>query len=193
MDIVRTGRYGIWIGCHAIAPLLLWAVVALLSKVPWVGNSTGPRLSDLLFYLLPGLALGLMQWVILTRWYRPCSLWWLPSTAVGTVASILFVWWFMLAPGLTIGLAQYGFLKMRWRRFASLWVPASGLGWAAGFIGGATLGEDMPSGFLRDILPVSFGAASYGVATALVLHVLVLLNPLGFPGQGVCDPTVRSR
>lgn len=170
-------RHGIWVGCHATAPLLLWAVNNLMSMVLTRNDDSGPHFTDWLYYFLPGLVLGLMQWAILTRWFRSCSLWWILVTSVGTVASILFMWWFMLAPGLTIGLAQYGFLKMRWRRFASLWIPASGMGWAAGFIGGAILVENLPNASFLNVVPACIGGASYGAATALTLFTLEWLNP----------------
>lgn len=175
--------YRIWIGCHAAAPLLLWAVMLLLMNLSPANDGSGPASTDLLFYILPGLALGLMQWIVLTRRFRSCSPWWILATSVGSVASILFLWWFMLAPGLTIGLAQYGLLKMRWRRFASLWIPASGLGWAAGFLGGAILRENLPSGIFWDAAPACMGGVSYGAATALALLALNWLNPQKQPPE----------
>lgn len=170
-------RYGIWFGSHAALPLLLWAVMTLLMSTLPVNDGGAPLYTDALFYVLPGVALGLMQWAILTRWFRFCSLWWILATAVGIVASVLFMWWFMLAPGLTIGLAQYGLHKIRWRRFASLWIPASGLGWATGFLGGAILRENLPSGLFLDAVPACMGGVGYGAATALALLALDWLNP----------------
>ena len=163
-------RYAAWIGANLVAswaaPLAAFGLSAF-GPPEWCGM--------LIAYPGTGLIVGLMQWAVLSRWFGLRSWWWIPATALGLVACLLFSWFYLLAPGLTSGLAQYALVKRRWPRMAELWVVAAATGWAAGLIiAGMVVVAGSPWGMMAS---VSASATLYGCATAFAMASLKRLNP----------------
>jgi hypothetical protein len=167
-------RYAAWIGANIlaawVAPLISISLYAILpATADW---------TIAVVYPVTGAAVGCIQWAVLARWFGMVSRLgrlWIPATALGLVASVMFSWWFLLAPGLTSGLAQYGLVRRRWPVLAELWVAAATLGWVAGVMAVGLAGiAGAPWGLW---VSMTAGAVAYGAATAPVLALVERLNP----------------
>lgn len=164
-------RYAAWIGANLVAawaaPLASFALSAVLpAAADW---------TIAIVYPATGAMVGLIQWAVMARWFGMGSRLWIPATALGLVASVMFSWWFLLAPGLASGLAQYALVKRRWPVLAELWVAAAALGWAAGVMAAGISGIAGPPWGLW--VSMSAAAVAYGAATAPVLALVERLNP----------------
>ncbi len=135
---------------------VLWTKWVLVSVLGWaIGWAFLPEMAI-------GVAVGLLQWLVLRSKFQEGGWWVLLSgagwatghTVVGALQMDIVVLQGMVI-GTVLGIVQW-FILQRWVRRAAWWIPISGLGWAVGPILG----------------PVLTGAVA-GAVTGLALELLL--------------------
>ena len=91
-----------------------------------------------LFWLVFGVVLGLVQWIILRSWIKGIGFW-VIVTALGCygfsqLSRLLYYlcftqwFWYLILSGIIIGVFQYIIIRKRFRR-AELWILSTAIGW----------------------------------------------------------------
>ena len=158
---------GGWIIGYVINTIIV-NVFGIDAEMATQGDRPELLLASILALLSIGLAVGVLQWLVLrgvlsAQQSPPVSLW-IPATALGFSVGI----WFGLAVmGLGVGLAQWWIVRRTFAR-SSAWLAVSTISWPLGYVLGGTGG-----GALLPIVGSQLIAGLIGfVLTGLIIGAL---------------------
>ncbi len=158
---------GGWIIGYLINTIIV-SVFGINAEMVAQGDRPELLLASILALLSIGLAVGILQWLVLrgvlsTRQSPPVSLW-MPATALGFSVGI---WLGLAFMGLGTGLAQWWIVRRTFAR-SSWWLAASTVGWPLGYVLGGAAG-----GALLSIVDSQLLAGLIGVMlTGLIIGAL---------------------
>jgi hypothetical protein len=121
---------------------VLWFKWILVSTLGWL---TGFAFPDLLAAAI-GVAMGILQWLVLRSLFQRAG-WWVLASGAGWAVGFVAITYLLpeeiavlqgIILGASIGVAQWIVLR-QWVPRAYWWMPMSALGWAVGPILGALL------------------------------------------------------